>query len=77
MFTHRRPSAVIVSTFGFRSAGSGGGATSRPRAVLRSLGFGRFGIAAHLTWSRFHCGLELRVRDGCDASVGSRANPLV
>ena len=46
MLTQRSPSAAIVSTLGLRSLGSGAGATSWPaRANLRSLGFGRFGIA--------------------------------
>jgi hypothetical protein len=42
--TQRRPSPEIVSTFGLRSRGSAGDASSALRADRRNLGFGRLGI---------------------------------
>jgi hypothetical protein len=55
MLTQRSPSAVIVSTLGVRSVGSGVDATSGPaRPALRSLGFGRFAIGHHLARSLVH-----------------------
>src|SRR3712207_2708561 len=49
MFTQRRPSESICSTFGVWRSGSGEVTSPPARAPRRSLGFGRFGIGlAHL-----------------------------